>query len=316
VKGTLSAILLMAIGGVACALNPSLGRVDELDEQGKYEQARGILIVLLPQTASQSENAEVLWRLSRESLLLGDEQISIGSSNDTVMAAYRQGKRYADAAISANPKNPKGYFWKFCNMGKIALLEGAVNSLGILPELRSLLARTVELDPEDAVAFHTLGQLYAKVPGWPFSFGNIDQAVSLARKSAALLDAQIRAGTSKGIDYEPYIGLASNLHQRNWDATRRRERMREKRSKYLSATDVMERNFYFEGMVFIPNESDREEANRILEKTIAKMEFSSSPPTKLQTTELAEARTLLSGWFVGGSTASATTAEATQKARP
>jgi tetratricopeptide (TPR) repeat protein len=292
----LALILGLSVSGAAFGLDPILARADGLDTQGKFGEARDLLLEALPGMATASDKASVYWRLSREFLGMGDNEHGAGQSNDAVIATYQDGERYAEKAIQADPANAQGYFWKSGNLGKIGLIRGPLNSLSMVPELKALLSKTIELDPAEEKAFYALGQLYAKVPGWPLSFGNIDQGVSLARKSVDMLNARIAAGTAENVDFGFYLELARDLHQRNWDAARRIREHSSKRSKYESTSNVVEKNLYYEGIASIPNMSDRDEAVQLARKVVQLIGQKQSPLTDRDRRELSEAKQLVSAW--------------------
>ena len=290
------AILFAATCSPLFGLDPALSQADQLDTAGEYEQARTLLLTVLPALSAPADRAEVLWRLSREQLSLGEAEQNAGRGNDAAIAAYDKGKEYAQQAIDADPSNPEGYFWKSGNMGKVGLIRGPLNSLGMVPTLQTLLSKTVQLNPTDDKAYFALGQLYAKLPGWPISFGNIDYAVSLARKSTMLLDRRIATGAPVNVDFDFYLELARDLYQRNWDAGHRRNEQQSKLKRYTISPDIVEKSFYYEGTINLPDESDRAEAAAIVRNTISMIQSKTAPLTSRDRSQLAEAKKLLAEW--------------------
>jgi tetratricopeptide (TPR) repeat protein len=59
-----------------------------------------------------------------------------------------------------------------------AATEFSLDSLRKVAQARDLLVKSIDLDPMamDGSAYVTLGNLYYRVPGWPISYGNDDQA--------------------------------------------------------------------------------------------------------------------------------------------
>ncbi len=243
-------------------------RADALDVRGEYEAARDLLIQSLPAAVSPADQANIYARLSREELNIADRDHDLGKPKEAVLSVYEQGTSYGDKAIQADPANPEGYFWKSGNIGKIGLLKGVMVSLDSVPTIKELLTKTVELNNNHAKAFYALGQMYAKLPGWPLSFGSIEHAVSLARKAVDLQEQDIRVGRYPAMDYGFYLELARDLHQRNWDAQKRQRERANEQKKYQETRDIIERNFYYEGQVDIPNSTDRAEATILLQRTI------------------------------------------------
>ena len=61
----------------------------------------------------------------------------------------------------------------------LAAADWGFDSLSRIGEARELLEKSIDLDPKamEASAFLTLGNLYYRLPGWPLSFGDEDQAL-------------------------------------------------------------------------------------------------------------------------------------------
>ncbi len=60
----------------------------------------------------------------------------------------------------------------------LAAADWGFSSLSRIGEARELLEKSIDLDPKamEGTAFITLGNLYYRLPGWPISFGDDDQA--------------------------------------------------------------------------------------------------------------------------------------------
>jgi len=285
----------LSLAGVLYAQSSDLQRADALDTAGSYESAQNLLLRVLPSAATPAERADIYVRLSRESLNIADREHDTGKSKEQVLAIYDHGVAYADKAIAADPTNPEGYFWKSGNIGRIGLLKGVMVSLDSVPTIKELLTKTIELNNNHAKAFYALGQMYAKLPGWPISFGSIEHAVSLARKAVDLQERDIRAGLYPEMDYGFYLELARYLHQRNWDAKKRAHEQPNEKKKFNETRDLIERSFYYEGTVAIPAESDRQEANALLERTIRMINQKASP-TDRDLRTLRDAKKNLADW--------------------
>lgn len=279
-------VLLFLLGAVempraqSIARSPvadGLKRADSLDSAGEYQAEEQELKRLLPTAGDDRTRGEINWRLARVYLNYGDAAKDAGKPDDQVIAIYRSGEAFADTAINQEPDSAEGYFWKSGNVGKVGLLRGVLNSLFMIPTVKDLLTKTISRDPNHHDAFFALGQLYAKVPGWPISFGNIDQAVSLARKSIDLMESDISEGKYPNPNYEFYTELANDLYLRNWNVDRRTKEQAAKRARYEAANDTLDKGLDYEGIASIPAEGDRREAIDILRKTIATIEGLSHP---------------------------------------
>ncbi|WP_455383158.1 hypothetical protein [Salinispira pacifica] len=291
----LALIVMLPVAGLVYGQSSATSRADALDAQGRYEQARDILVQGLSAATTSADRADIYQRLSREYLNIADREHDAGKPKEQVLSIYDQGISYADQAIKADPNNPEGYFWKSGNIGRVGLLKGVMVSLDSVPTIKELLTKTIELNNDHAKAFYALGQMYAKLPGWPISFGSIENAVSLARKAVDLQERDIQMGLYPNMDYGFYLELARDLHQRNWDQQKRRNEQPNERRKYQEKRDLIERNFYYEGMVPIPNMSDRQEATVLLRKVIGMIQQKPSP-TDRDLRTLRDARKNLAEW--------------------
>ncbi len=277
-------------------IGKTLKEVDSLYRADKHEQAKEILLRALDNVSSNREKAEVYWRLSREVEKIGERKKNEGSaSKEELLSIFEKGERYADRAIQYDPTDYNAYFWKSANIGRWGQTKGILNSLFKAGPMRDLLVKAISIKPDFPDAYYVLGQLYEQVPGFPLSFGNVDYAVSLGRKSIDLMKKWYAAGLKKEIDYSYYKELAKHLYKRNWSARKRKRYQPKERKKYNSESDLLTKSFYYEGIVPLKDESDREEAIEMIKWTIAKLEsIPNKTPSKLD--DLKESKELLSKW--------------------
>lgn len=267
-RSTLVVILVtLAVGNAAADITLDLERADELQDVEQYRDQMTLLESILPDASGNAEKAEVYWRMSRATLGLGDLANDADQPDDTVIPIYEEGESYADKAISADPSNHNGYFYKSANIGKAGQVRGVLNSLMSAGPMRDLLKQTITKEPDYAAAYFVLGQLYAQVPG-VISFGDDNYAVSFARKSIDLHEAELAAGDADGIEHDYYIQLASHLIERGWNERKRNREQSDKRRAYQNTSDPLERHFHYEGMVDIPAMGDEEEAEDLLDRMI------------------------------------------------
>lgn len=260
-------LLALVVGNAVADITLSLERADELQDAEQYEDQMTLLESILPQASSSAEKAEVYWRMSRATLGIGDLANDAGRPADGIIPIYEEGESYADEAIAADPNNHHGYFYKSANIGKAGQVRGVLNSLMSAAPMRDLLKQTITKEPNYAAAYFVLGQLYAQVPG-VISFGDDNYAVSFARKSIALHEAELEAGDAEGIEHDYYIQLASHLIERGWNERKRNREQSAKRREYQNISDPLERHFHYEGMVDIPEMDDEEEAEELLDRMI------------------------------------------------
>ena len=266
-----------------------LTRVDDLIEAEQPEEALAAAEALLMGT-SGADRAEVLWRLSSATLMLGDQAKDNGAGDDELLAIYERGETYGEEAIQSDPANPLGYYWKSANIGRWGQTKGVLNSLFRAPDMRDLLTEAVTRDPNHAESYYVLGQLYAQVPG--FSFGDVEYAVSLGRKSVDLMESELSSGEREEINEAFYVQLASHLIDRGWNERRRNRKVDEIQSRYREAQTPIERGFFYEGTANVPSVEDDEEAAAILDATIGRLEAKPSltPGERRQLNEARELR--------------------------
>ncbi len=78
----------------------------------------------------------------------------------------------------SNPKRAEPLILEAITLCTLAAADWGISSLTRVNEARELLEKSIDLDPKamEASAFITLGNLYFRLPGWPISFGDNDQA--------------------------------------------------------------------------------------------------------------------------------------------
>jgi hypothetical protein len=91
------------------------------------------------------------------------------------------------------------------------------------------------------------------------------------------MEVEFESGEREEIDYDYYIQLASHLNARGWNEAQRDKYQARKKKRYPGADDELERGFYYEGTVDIPNQTDREEALDLLNFAIGKIEAMNNP---------------------------------------
>jgi len=267
-----------------------LERVDQLNKAEQHQQVIQILTPALGNARVSTDISEIAWRLARAYLGFGDQRKDAGATNRELLDLFAQGEGFADLAIENNPQNHLGYFWKSSNIGRWGQTRGVLESLSRAPSMRDLLAQAAVMNPNHADSYYVLGQLYSAVPG-VISFGNKDYAVSLARLAVTLNQQQVASGQEVEPNYGFYLKFAEHLFDRNWNLARRTREQETKRRNYSRTTIPLERGWYFEGTVVIPQISDREEARTVLQTLIGWLERKTNR-TPSQERNLREARAL------------------------
>jgi len=291
----ISLFLLLFPLVLLAAASPAVSQADLLHDQGKYGEARTLLLDAAASAADGKEKAELYWRAARETLELGDLAEKAKAPTGEVLKFFEEGEGYANKGIEADPQNDLAYYWKSANIGRWGQVKGVLNSLMKAGVMKDILAKVVALNPERSDAYFVLGQLYREVPGWPASFGNLESAVSLGRKAVDLRRAQVESGAEKDFVQNFAIELAKTLYKRNWSAAKRAGEQAKKAAKYSAAQTPLDKSFWYEGSVTLQELSDREEARALVQRAVA--ELGALPSlTASQAKDLAKAKDVLKGW--------------------
>jgi hypothetical protein len=288
-------LVLLPLGFAFADTAQVTAEADALHDKGMYADAQKLILDAVPGAAGGKEQAELYWRAARETLQLGDNAESAKKPKDDVLAFFLTGEGYADKAIAADPRNDLGYYWKSSNIGRWGQVKGIFDSLGKAAPMRDFLVKELSINPDRTDAYFVLGQLYREVPGWPLSFGNIDAAVSLGRKSVDLRQAQAASGVEKEFVYNFATELAKTLYKRNWTAATRLTEQKNKAGKLGAATTPLDKGSLYEATVTLKAVSDREEAKALVQSVVSELGGLSSL-TAPQADDLKKAKEVLAGW--------------------
>jgi len=87
---------------------------------------------------------------------------------------FERAKVIAETLQTINPQNPAGYLWWAIPQGRIGQMRGVLNSLFMVPDLKKMFNKTLELDSSYAAAYDALGVLYYELPS--FAGGDLKKA--------------------------------------------------------------------------------------------------------------------------------------------
>lgn len=263
--------------------------------ENDYEADFAYLSDSLKSATTDSEKAEILWRMSRTRLTLTDENKD-KLSQDERYAGYgdygANDKPKADDTSSAFyyaymslqfMETPNAYHWKASAVGRAGQEHGPLNSLGKADPMRKLEAKALEdfssFDLETD-SWYVLAILYRSLPGAPISFGNDNYAISYMRKCLMTQDNENRTNGTN------YLELAEELWKRNWDAKKRAKEFSSmlKNWEKNSGKGATDQNKYYEGYLaskgapfWVASElkdiSDRQEAIAILNYALSFIEY-------------------------------------------
>ncbi|MCX7040074.1 MAG: hypothetical protein NT005_13190 [Spirochaetes bacterium] len=288
-------LLLIPLSMISAATAQTTEQADALHDQGKYAEAKQLLLDSLAGAASGKEKAELYWRAARETLELGDQAEEAKQPAAAILKIFEEGEGYANKAIEADPQNDLSYYWKSSNIGRWGQIKGILNSLFKAKPMKDLLVKVVGLNHDRSDAYNVLGQLYRELPGRPLSFGNVDEAVSFGRTAVDLRFAQVQAGQEKAVNYNFSTELAKSLYKRNWSTATRASEKQKKGPKYAAAKDPLAKAMAYEATRTLEGVSDREEAKSIVQGAISELE-SLAAPTAGDRKDLDKARKVLAGW--------------------
>ena len=201
---------------------------------GDYTSHRDELVRLLPDAAPGAEKAGVLWRISRDWLLVGQEE----SDRESKRACFAEGIRYAEMAIHENPNDPQGYMWHCANLGRDAQTRNTMGQAKIvsklIADLTTILDRLGRTDCSEA--WQAISEIW-----WAHPFKSSDAAVNFARKAALTIPrGELRITT--------LTHLADILYQRNWSAEKRAaEALESSRKMSAAGKSNIEWFSYFDG---------------------------------------------------------------------
>jgi len=193
-----------------------------LDMQKVYTTLKG----MLSEAKTNEEKSEVLWRLSRVCVSIGDELDD--DEKDAKFAIYEEGESYAIQSIEAYP-NPMAYLWKCANIGRWGQTKGVMNSLKKADPMKADLK--VIFDEfnylESSEAWYTMAVLFDSLPG--MFGGDSNAAISYGRAACDTIPAdKIYGGT--------YQKLAEMLYKRDWSAKKRASEINKIQGKWNKET--------------------------------------------------------------------------------
>ena len=179
---------------------PDSSRVDQLIAQGnmyseKTFENQKALDSYQAALALEPNNYDVLWRISRSQVDLG-EHLPSGTDEEKAkqLEMYEKSREFANKAIAVNANGAMAYTRRAIANGRIALFKGVWESLDLVKQVRADCEKAIVLDPNDAAAYYVLGRTHMKVcekpriVRWPLGLGwaNLDDAVKNCEKAIAL----------------------------------------------------------------------------------------------------------------------------------
>jgi hypothetical protein len=291
-------VFLLACTQIFGSFEANIALSEELYTNKMTTEGIDMLEGALLATSDPIEQAIYLWHLARLQLDRAVFAMDEGASNTTLNPLFRAADSYAQQSIDTHPTS-HGHFYKAATLAVLSGTQRNLGSLKLISSAHKHLESTISIDPTHADAWHTLGQLYLELPGWPISFGNIVNAASFARKATAV-------ATRDPLPYDYYIGLARILWQRNWSSSKRMREITKLFGRFQSGKNEFDRSTYYEASLFpdfippyatmsVERMDDREEA-RLIANWLQEQYHASTQPTEKQQKDYKELMTMTAAW--------------------
>ena len=133
--------------------------LESYKDSALFDEAEAILDSLLINSKILMD--EILWRKSHFCFERGYSL----KRNSEKKKWHERGEKLAKFAIEKNPNNPEAHFWFALNKASIGKINGVLNSLFMVDDLKKELKKVIELDPNHAGAHMLLGEIYKSLPG-------------------------------------------------------------------------------------------------------------------------------------------------------
>ncbi len=277
---------------------PDFMQADLLMDLEEFARCETELMVQKGLASTDKEQAEVLWRLARLQVSIGDELPD--NDKDAKYIEYEKGEAYALASIEKYP-NALAYLWKSSNSGRWGQTKGPLNALGkakgMVEDLTMVVNDFNTLDSTET--WYVLSSLYDELPGGFISFGDKTWAISYMHKAMETLPTKL-------LYPGHYKKFAEELYSRNWSASKRAKKFKKMESDWKGSATNVEKYRYYEGKndgkvqpfyssVLLTQMSDRQEAVMVLSYIKAKHQiFKNLQPSDAQ--EMADIEELYSEW--------------------
>lgn len=195
-------IFIAAIAAAAIAQdNPSAALISEGDNYSeKMFDNEKALASFEKALKTDPNNAEILWRISRSYVDIG-EHLPAGTKEEKAkqLDYYQKSADFAAKAVTANPNSSMSYTRRAIANGRIALFKGIWDALDLVKQVKADCEKAIQLDNGNAAAHYVLARTHYKVcekpkmVRWPLglSWGNLDESRAQYEKAIALRPAFI-----------------------------------------------------------------------------------------------------------------------------
>ena len=151
-------------------LSTTLDEVDSLRVVGDFRQAFATLNDLVQ---DHPDNAEVLWRLSRTKVDIGEQR----TRDEERAQFYEQAFADAEAAIAADTTNARAYLAGAIAAGRVGLISGTRKKVEMSRTVKEYVDRAIALNPDLPAAYHVRARWNYEVASLGFFSRTIVRAV-------------------------------------------------------------------------------------------------------------------------------------------
>ena len=272
-KFALTLLVLIIASTLFAAFNPAYSDYQFYNAHD-FQKDKAYLESALNEAKDDSEKAEILWRLSRNTLTLTDDIEKTSENKQARLDGYSKAEALAQESVDL-VESYNAYHWLASAIGRIGQVNGPLNSLGKAKPMRNLVEKVQnDFNADYTDSWYVLGILYNQLPGGPISFGDKDFAISYMRRC---LDTQDNINRN---NLTNYLELAQQLADRDWSASKRAKEFDKMQKKYNSNSVPTEKMKYYEGKdgkngkpfyssVTLDKISDKQEAVMVLKYALA-----------------------------------------------
>ncbi len=126
----------------------------------------------------ESTHAEILWRISRSYVDIGEHIIPLTEEDEErQLGMYEKAFAFADRSVAVDPKSSMAFTRRAIARSRVALFTGFWGSVGMMKDIRADLEQAIALDSTNHLAFYALGATHVKVIEkpwilrWPLGLG-------------------------------------------------------------------------------------------------------------------------------------------------
>ncbi|EEB12685.1 protein FAM82B, putative [Pediculus humanus corporis] len=130
-------------------VNAAILQSDELFQIGKFKESYDVLLEY-----QDTENVEVLWRLSRGLYNITKQKTTDKSTKATLI---KEAFEHIDKALRLDDKHNAVHKWMAILVDAKSSLEGIKSRINTLPTFKKHLMTAIELNPKDATSMYMLG---------------------------------------------------------------------------------------------------------------------------------------------------------------